>query len=171
VKFELPQDPGGATYLLSDVVKHLGSAILVYGTVQDAGANRYAAEQLQTHFLDYLERAVPIRKDFEVTGQELRQHDVIFVGRPETNSALAQWAERLGIQYEGGDFRIANADHASEREALVLAAPNPLDDQHMICVLAGNSALETVKLVDAAMPRTEYAVFRSGKEVGSGFVR
>ena len=43
-------------------------------------------------------------------------------------------------------FRIAGQDHASETEALVFAAANPLDRRHMVLVLAGNSALQTVLL-------------------------
>ena len=70
----------GPAYLTTDIRSRLRSAILVYGTVREAGANRYAAEQLQKQFLDMYESAVPIRKDFEVTDEELRQRDVVFVG-------------------------------------------------------------------------------------------
>jgi hypothetical protein len=79
----------GAAYQTTDIWGRLRTAILVYGTVREAGANRYAAEQLQKRFLDAYESAVAIRKDFEVTDDELRHRDVIFVGRPEANSALA----------------------------------------------------------------------------------
>ena len=84
-------------YVASDIRERLGSAILVYGTRTDAGANRYAAEELQKHFFRSLESAVPIRKDFEVSDEELRTHDVIFVGRPESNSALAAWQDKIGV--------------------------------------------------------------------------
>jgi hypothetical protein len=172
VKFELPADKGGAIYVASDILRRLGSAILVYGTVADAGANRYAAEQLQKEFLDMYESVAPIRKDFEVTDGDLTARDVIFVGRPETNSALAAWAEKLGLDYHDGNFRIAGKDHASEKESMAWAAANPLDKQHMALVLAGNSPLETVRLATAARPgRTAYAVFETGAETSSGFVK
>src|SRR5713226_1365909 len=98
VKFAMPDDQGGAIYIASDIGKRLRSAILVYGTVTDAGANRFAAEQLQKNYLDWFESAVPFRKDFEVSDEELRSHDVIFVGRPETNSTLAAWKQRIGLE-------------------------------------------------------------------------
>ena len=82
------------------------TAVMVYGTVRDAGANRYAAEQMQSRFFDQFESRVPVYKDFEVTRSLLRNHDVIFVGRPEANSALAAWAYRLELEYEGASFRI-----------------------------------------------------------------
>jgi len=171
VKFTMPQDKGGAMYIASDIAGRLKSAILVYGTVTDAGANRYAAEQLQKHYLDWYESMVPIRKDFETTDEELRTHDVIFVGRPETNSALAAWKSRIHLESDGGSFRIAGKDHASETEALIFAAANPLDHRHMALVLAGNNALETVRLATAGMPRTEYTILDFGKETKSGFVQ
>ena len=59
--FTLPQDKGGPVYLVSDIGERLPSAMLVYGTVSEAGAIRYADEQLQTHYLDRFEQAVPIR--------------------------------------------------------------------------------------------------------------
>ncbi len=171
VQFKMPADPGGAMYLASDIRRRLGTALLVYGTVTDAGANRYTAEQLQKQFLDSYESAVPVRKDFEVTEAELRSHDVIFVGRPETNSALAEWKEKLGLDAEGGMFRIRGAAHASETEGLAYAAVNPLDRTHMVLVLAGNSALSTVHMTKASLARAEYAIFDSGEQTAAGFVK
>jgi hypothetical protein len=169
VSFALPADNGGPMYLESDIRGRLGSAILVYGTMADAGANRYAAEELQKHFLRALEHAVPIRKDFDVSDEELRTHDIIFVGRPETNSALAAWQDKAGLHSSGGMFQLAGQDHAAETEALVFAAANPLDPHHMILVVAGNSALETVLLTKIQWSETQYSIFDSGKEMASGF--
>ena len=160
VQFKLPQDPGGPMYLASDIHRRLGSAILAYGTVTDAGANRYAAEQLQKKYLDEYESIVPLRKDFEVTADELRSHDVIFVGRPETNSALADWRDKIALDSLGATFKIEGVTHASETEALAYAATNPLDPSHMVLVLEGNNALSTVHLIHAQLPRAQYEVFR-----------
>jgi hypothetical protein len=169
VKPELPPDPGGPVYMASDIFRRLATAIIVYGTVTDAGANRYAAEQLQKHYLDAYESAVQVRKDFDVSDDGLRSHDVIFVGRAETNSALAAWTGKIGLESDGGLFRIAGKDHASETEALAFAATNPLDRHHMVLVLAGNNALETVHMAGAGMNRAEYTVYDSSKETSSGF--
>jgi len=169
VKFALPEEKDGPLYLASDIGRRLSTALIVYGTVTDAGANRYAAEQLQKHYLDWFEGAIPVRKDFEVTDSELQNHDVIFVGRPETNSVLAQWKQKIHLESEGGSFRVEGKEHASETEGLAMAATNPLDRRHMVLVLAGNDALQTVLLTSAGLSRTEYAVYDSGKETSSGF--
>ena len=169
--FALPPDKGGAMYVASDIKDHLSSAILVYGTRNDAGANRYAAEELQRHFYRWLESAVPIHKDFEVSEEDLRTHDVIFVGRAESNSALAGWQNKLGFQSSGGLFRISGQDHARETEGLEFAGANPLDQRHMVLVLAGNSALQTILLTKAEWSDTQYSIFDSGKELTSGFLK
>lgn len=165
----LPGDPGGPAYVASDILQRLHSALIVYGTNADAGANRYAAEQLQKQFLDRFESAAPIHKDFEVTGDDLRAHDIVFVGRPEANSALGAIAQRIGLDYHGAEFRIDGNTHPSEYDALILAATNPLEAKRMIVVFAGNTALETVKLASVTPPRAEYAIYTKGKETTAGF--
>jgi hypothetical protein len=163
----------GAAYLTTDIWHRLRSAMLVYGTLRDAGANRYAAEQLQKRFLDNYESAVPIRKDFEVGDQDLRTHDVIFIGRPEANSALAAWSKDLRLDYDQNVFRINGSVHASERDALAFAGKNPLDPLHMVLVIAGNDALRTVKLATriAEWKPGEYLVIADGKAPVSRFMK
>jgi hypothetical protein len=155
----------------SDLRRKLASTIIVYGTLTEAGANRYAAEQWQKQFLDQFESAVPIRKDFEVTERELADHDVLFIGRPETNSALAAWAKPLALDYDGGVFQLAGKDHSSENDALVLAATNPLNKKRMVLVAAGNSPLGTVLLTrGSGFGQAQYQVYDSGKPGDSGFL-
>ena len=149
---------------------HLATALLVYGTVTDAGANRYAAEQLQKQFLDSYESAVPMRKDFEVTEGELRSHDVIFVGRPETNSALGRWKDRSGWTPRRyvphcGWRTLPKSKRSRWRPRIRWTA------SHMVLVLAGNSALSTVHMTKASLSRAEYAIFDSGEQTSSGFVK
>jgi hypothetical protein len=146
VPFEFSEPAEGPAYAVGDIGRRLGTAVLVYGTGREAGANRYAAEQLQAQYLNQFEGQVPIYKDFEVSDELLAHKDVIFVGRPESNSALAQWAKQLDLDYQAGVFKIEDQAHAGEREALTYAARNPQDPSRMVLVLAGNSALGTVKL-------------------------
>ena len=163
--------PTALPTLLATSGGKLASSVIVYGTVRDAGSNRYAAEQLQNRFLDRYESQVPIYKDFEVTDDLLRHHDVVFVGRPESNSALARWSEKLGLDYQGAAFRINGTVHASEREGLILAAGNPLDATRMVLVVAGNDALSTVKAQKADLSADEYVIFRDGDQPMKGFVQ
>jgi len=163
--------PDGPAYLTRDIWGKLASSVIVYGTLRDAGSNRYAAEQIQTRFLNRYESRVPIYKDFEVNDDLLRHHEVIFIGRPGSNSALAHWSEKLGLNYEGAAFRINGQSYASERDGLILAARNPLDATHMVLVVAGNDALSTVKAQKADLSADEYVVFRDGDQPIKGFIQ
>jgi hypothetical protein len=151
VPFEFTEPAAGPVYAISDISRRLATAIIVYGTQRDAGANRYAAEQLQAAYLGQLEHKVPVYKDFEVTDDLLAAHDVIFIGRPEANTALEAWSKSINLDYQEAIFKIDGKTHADERDALALAAQNPKDPTRMVLVLAGNDALHTVKL--ASNPR------------------
>ncbi len=168
-KFEFPEPADGPVYLTSDIGRQLATAAIVYGTVREAGANRYAAEQMQSRFFDEYPSLVPVYKDFEVTDSMLRNRDVIFIGRPEANSALAAWSGKLGLKYDGASFQMDGETFASERDALVLAAKNPLGPAHMVLVIAGNDALRTVKALRAEAP-AEYAIFDDGSPTRTGFI-
>jgi len=168
-QLETINPPDGPAYLTSDIWGRLASAVIVYGTLREAGANRYAAEQMQSRFLDHYESEVPIYKDFEASDDLLRHRDVVFVGRPEANSALAAWSARLGLDYEEAAFKIDGAIHASERDALILAGKNPLDAAHMVVVVAGNDALSTVKAQSERLAADEYVILRAGSELSKGF--
>lgn len=167
----LPDSPAGAAYLAGAIRSRLASAIIVYGTLAETGANRYAAEQWRKQFLNQYESEVPVLKDFEATDALLAQHDVVFVGRPETNSALAKWANRIGLDYDGSVFKIKNEDHASENEALILAAANPADAKHMVIVAAGNSPLSTVLATRGNFGAYQYAIADAGRQAESGFLQ
>lgn len=162
--------PDGPAYLVDDIWRRLPTTVIVYGTLREAGSNRYAAEQLQHKFLNGYESEVPIYKDFEVSDDLLHHRDVVFVGRPEANSALARWAAQLGLDYDGAAFRMNGDMHASERDALVFAAENPLDRARMVLIVAGNDALSTVKAQDVELTAHQFIVFRDGETPVSGFV-
>ena len=167
----LPGDPANApVFLASDIMSRLGTALIVYGTTTDATANRFAAETLQRRWNERYESLVPVRKDFEVNEAELASHDVVFVGRPETNSALRLWQSALNLNYEQGVFEAGGDSYASEYNALAQSARNPKNAKRMVLVLAGNSALETVRLSSNWLAESEYQVFDSGKSTHEGFV-
>ena len=84
----------GAAYLISSLMDRLNSAVLVYGTTREAGANRYAAEVLQKRCLDRYEHEIPVLKDFEVTEDDLRFHDLIYIGGPRRTRRWPMWPKR-----------------------------------------------------------------------------
>ncbi len=128
VPFEFSEPEDGPAYLLTDIYRRLRDrhSGLRHRSARRAPTAMPPNRSRAISWTSY-ESAVPIYKDFEVSDELLRHRDVIFIGRPEANSALAAWAARIGLDYPGAAFRIDDAVHASEREALLLAATNPLD--------------------------------------------
>jgi len=170
----LPGAENGPLYVARLSQDDLANAVIVYGTVTEAGANRYAAERLQAAFLDAFESRVPLLRDYEVTPDELRSRNVVFVGRPETNSMLATWADRIGLHFDGNTFGIRGIEHGYENDALLYAAANPLNRANKLLVAAGNSAIATVRLARTTRHDREvaqYAIYDQGKLVDSGFVQ
>lgn len=76
------------------------------------------------------------------------------------------------MNYTGASFREGTKVYAAEREALLMAAQNPLDPAHMVLVLAGNDALRTVKMARSLRREedpVEYTVLNDGHKTKSGF--
>ena len=168
VDYVVPELGQGPVYTQADIGHRLATAVIVYGTVREAGANRYAAECMQAELLGELEHQVPIYKDFDATDELLRHRDVIFVGRPEANSALARWSQPIRLDYPGASWRDQQGRHSSERNALLMSAANPLDPARMVLVVAGNDALRTVKLAKSIEDQAglfDYSVFEDGRRV------
>jgi len=160
VRFDFVEPGEGPAYFPGDIIPRLKSAVIVYGTLAEAGTNRYAAEQLQARYRDREQVDVATRKDFETSDEDLRHRDVIFMGRPETNEALARWADKVGLHYQGAEFEMDGEKHASERDSLVMAASNPLDASHMVLVFAGNDPLHTVEALKTEKSQTPYVVLK-----------
>ena len=169
VQFATPEPGDGPAYLPEDIRRGSLPAmppVIVYGTLREAGMNRYAAEQIQTRFREQMQRETTIYKDFEVADALLAHKDVIFVGRPETNSALAAWLGKIGLDYSAAEFRVDGKTYASERNALVFAAKNPLDVSHEVLVYAGNSSLALAQSLTAPTAEAAWTVLESGKPAG-----
>ncbi len=161
--YQKPDLGDGPAYLPPDIRSRLATAVIVYGTIHEAGTNRYTAEQLQASYRERLQREVPILKDFEASESLLSGRDVILVGRPETNSALDKWSRQIGLSNPGEMFTVDGKTYASERNGLVFAAKNPKDERHMVLVYAGNSPLETARSIEAAANDGVFNVLEDGK--------
>jgi hypothetical protein len=161
-----PPDPGaGPAWSVSQFGERQLPGVIVYGTVREAGANRYTAEQLQARLRERTQREFPIYKDYEVPASILASSDVAFIGRPETNSALAEWSSEIGLDYQGGVYRVDSKPWASERDALVFAARNPKSAPNMVLVFAGNSPLATFESL-SGRGDAPFVVLEDGKPAG-----
>ena len=161
----LPANPP----LLPALLPRLATTAIVYGTVSDAGANRHAAEVLQSEFNAWFEQRVPVLRDFELTPEFAGAHSIVFVGRPESNSALAAMAAAFPARFDGAAFTLAGQIYAHERDGVACAAANPANPAEVFVLIAGNSAVETVRLAAFQPQPFTWQVTRQGKSVRTGF--
>ena len=162
--------PDGPAYLVNDIWRRLPSAVIVYGTCAMRARTATLPNNCSITSSTATKARCLVYKDFEVSDDLLRHRNVVFVGRPEANSALARWSTQLGLDYDGATFRINGDVHASEREALILATENPLDPTCMVLLVAGNDALSTVKAQNIELTAHQYVIFRDGDSPVKGFL-
>ncbi len=161
-----PPDPGaGPSWSVGQFGRRQLPGIIVYGTVREAGSNRFAAEQLQARLREATQREFPVYKDYEVPAAALASSDVAFMGRPETNSALAEWASKIGIDSQGAEFHLDGKPWASERDALVFASRNPESTPNMVLVFAGNAPLAMYESLTAGGD-APFVLMEDGKPAG-----
>ncbi|MBI4893203.1 MAG: hypothetical protein HY821_21445 [Acidobacteria bacterium] len=152
--------------LLLALLAKLDSAVIVYGTDREAGANRHTAELLQSQFNRFFERQVPVLRDFELTPEIGQSRTIVFVGRPETNSAVRG---EFPAKFDGAAFALDGKTYAHERDGVACAAENPLNSEQMVVLVAGNSAVETVRHGEFDPEPFTCQVSRRGKTVLSIF--
>ncbi len=165
VMYTAPDPGAGPAWSVGQFGRRELPAIIVYGTVREAGSNRFAAEQLQSRLREATQREFPIYKDYEVPPSALASSDVAFIGRPETNSALEEWQSHLGLDYTAAEFRFDGKPWASERDALVWAARNPESAPNMVIVYAGNSPLAMYESLTAS-GNSPFVLMEDGKPAG-----
>ena len=82
----LPKRPAGGPFSVLTFYPEVEEALIVQGTADEEEANAEAALALQKALLRRGHNVlVPIRKDTEVTAEELKSHHLLLVGRPSTN--------------------------------------------------------------------------------------
>ena len=171
VSFALPADKGGPMYVASDIRERLGSAILVYGTMADARRQPLCRRGTAEAFL-------PIARTRGSHPQGFRSE------RRRTAHARRHFRRAAGEQFSLG--RVAGQDRLRNPRAACSASPARITlrkrkrwswpppilsiSDHMVLVLAGNSALQTVLLTKGGWAETQYSIFDSGKEIASGFL-
>ncbi|HWA99657.1 MAG TPA: C45 family autoproteolytic acyltransferase/hydrolase [Pirellulales bacterium] len=122
--------------------------MIVYGTLHDVYPQREAAEMLQKQIArNWYNFTVPIRRDDEVTDDELKNHHVLLVGRPATNALTARWAKTLPVKFGAASFEFRGKTYAHPASSTIAAGDHPLSQRHTVVVFAGLSGDATWHVV------------------------
>ncbi len=140
-----PRSNGGP-YTVFSFEAELEQALIVYGTADEAAANREAAEDLQKSIVQrWSNVTVPVKSDREVTEDDLKSHHLLLVGRPDCNAVVERVRGALPVHFGSRSFVVRGDVYANADSAVVAAAANPFNPRYSVTVVAGLSAAATLR--------------------------
>ncbi len=136
--------PNSVAFSILSFYREQEQSLIVYGTADEAAANREAAEALQKIIREkWSNITIPIKADKEVTEADLKTHHLLLVGRPDCNRLVQRFRTDLPITFGSRSLVVRNKTYAHSGSAVVVAADNPLNKRFSLVVLAGLSAEAT----------------------------
>ncbi len=124
----------------------LEHTLIVYGTKGEKPTNREGAEALQKALLQRGPNiTVPIKADDAVTEDELKNHHLLLIGRPETNLVVARLQESWPVRFGPHSFEVRGEAFAHPDSAVIAAGENPLQRRYSVVLLAGLGAASTLR--------------------------
>jgi hypothetical protein len=160
-------------YTMSNFIDDFYSSIMIYGTKRQIEANHTLAENFRTILADtYVEILVPLRKDCEVTDDELSSKDLIVVGGADDNGFVARMAEenKLPLAFDKNVFRWQERTYADPDDGLMIVLPNPYNGKKVLYLFVANSKLQLhymTKSYRRSMPA--WALFKGEEIVDQGY--
>jgi hypothetical protein len=157
-KYGTTAKANGGVFTIHSFQSDLEHALIVYGTADEGSTNQETAENLQRAIITgWSNFTVPIRKDTEVTEDELKSHHVLLIGRPDSNPLVNRFRDVLPITFGSRSFTVRNEIYAHAGSAVIAAAENPLNPRYSLVVLAGLSAEATIHGPESWMGRSQAA--------------
>jgi hypothetical protein len=159
-------------YMLSHFIEDFQSTLIVYGTARQIEANHSLALQLQENLADaYSEILPPLRKDCEITAEELASHDLFVIGEPSDNTLMIEIACKMKELEVGRNwFRWRGELFARPDDGAVIVLPNPWNSAKVLYLYVTNSAMQLYHMTrgyERGIP--SWAVYKGGEIVRRGY--
>jgi hypothetical protein len=131
----------GRFWAVDSFERQLDKALIVYGTIAEADAQREAALALQRKLASrWANFTVPVKADAEVSESLSKDVHILLIGRPSTNMLTARLAGALPLRFGTVSVNLAGETFAHPHTAVVAAGPSPLAADRSVVVFAGLSA-------------------------------
>jgi hypothetical protein len=145
-KYGATAKANGGVFSISSFLAELEQTLIVYGTADEASANREAAEVLQRALVErWSNYSVPVKADKDVAEPELKTHHLLLIGRPDSNALVNRFRAALPVRFGSRSFQVRGDNYAHAGSAVIAAAENPLNSRFSIVVLAGLGAESTLQ--------------------------
>src|SRR5579884_1925936 len=165
----LPDDKGGS-FSVETFQAELERTLIVFGTGDETAMNREAAERLQKAIVQrHSNFTVPVKADSDVTEDDLKNHHLLLIGRPDCNSVTRRCRDALPVAFGTRSFVVREEAYAHAGSAVAAAAENPLNRRYSVVVIAGLSPGATLRAAPLlpAQRAAEIVVFPDGGGVRS----
>ncbi len=183
--FEVPERPTGLVFdaggdfpvasdrsaTMGDFLEDFHRTLIVYGTAREIEANRTLAQHWQETVADaYVEILPPLRKDCEVTAEELAASDLMVLGQAGDNTLLAAAAAAVPELEVGRNmFRWRGRLRARPDDGLVVAAPSPWAAGRNVYLIVANSALQLHRMTQRWERLPSWGLYRGSEIVDRGY--
>jgi hypothetical protein len=147
-KYGLTARSNGSPFVIFTFDTEVEQSLIVYGTLDEETTNQEAALVLQ-QALRRREHNIKaaIKKDTEVTDNDLKTHHLLLIGRPDNNILVKRFQNILPVTFGARSFEIRGMAYAHPKSAVVMAAENPYNRRYSIVTIAGLSSSSTLRVV------------------------
>ena len=136
----------GGAYVIQSFEDEREKTLIVYGTGDEDAGNHMTAESLQNAIrAHWSNQTVPIKTDRDVTDDDLRNHHLLLIGRPDTNRIVERFADAFPVTFGFRSFAVRGDTYAHAGSAVLAATANPLNPRYSAVVLAGLCAEATTR--------------------------
>jgi hypothetical protein len=112
------------------------------GTPWNPDVQRWADARLDRFAEDWrrwMRGDLPIKKDTEVTPQDIDGHHLILFGDPASNRLLGEVAKELPVDWSRTEIKLGSRRFPATGHAPVLIAPNPLNPHRYVVINSGHT--------------------------------
>jgi hypothetical protein len=157
-------------YTLGNFFDDFHNTTIVYGTNRQIEANHTMALQLQTVLADTYSEILPeIKKDSEITREELSRRDLFVLGDIADNRFLAGIAHDLEIDLGRNYFRWQGKTYGDEDDGLIVVYPNPYNREKVVYLIIANSSLQLYQMTRKYRRLPSWALCKGEKIVNKGY--
>jgi len=157
-------------YTFSNYFDDFHHAIFVYGTSRQIEANHTLTIRYRDTLADrYTEILPPVKKDSEVSEEELAAHDVFVLGGIADNGLMERIVKKLGLSVGKNFFQWQGKTYSEADDGLFTAFPNPFNPQKTVYLVIANSALQLYQMTKQYNSMPSWAVFKKDEMVEKGY--
>jgi hypothetical protein len=159
-------------YTFSNYFDDFHHAIFVYGTSRQIEANHTLTLRYRDLLADqFTEILPPVKKDSEVSEEELASHDVFVLGGTADNGLMERMVKKSGLSVGVGKnfFQWQGKTYGAADDGLFAAFPNPFNPQKTVYLVIANSALQLYRMTKQYNSLPSWALFKGEGIVKQGY--